>query len=59
VSAWVFAFALLLVASSVATAEQRRDGSYFCNEEIVAGLSYNANLNKWEATKFRPRAKTA
>jgi hypothetical protein len=56
VRAWVFVVALLLV-SSIATAEQRRDGSYFCNEEIVAGLSYNANLNKWQSTSFPPKAK--
>src|SRR5262245_54470980 len=49
--------ALLLLVSSIATAEQRRDGSYFCNEEIVAGLSYNANSNKWQSTTFSPKGK--
>jgi hypothetical protein len=57
VNAWVFAVALLLVTSSVTTAEQRRDGSYFCNDEIVAGLSYNANLGKWQSTTFKPESK--
>jgi hypothetical protein len=49
--------ALLLLVASIATAEQRRDGSYLCVEEAAGGLFYNANSNKWEGATFRPSGK--
>ncbi len=45
---------LVLAMPSMASSEQRRDGTYNCTAKFAGGLEYNKALNEWEGAVIKP-----